>query len=230
MATALLFCCSPALVQYGIRMHAAPGRRGGGPGGSGGQRPVRRHLRGRAARPPAGTSTERRSPAVTGSTVTSSRSGDRGTVTVTVEVVSVAALAGRADHLDRDRPGREVRPNDRARRVRHVLRSLRALVANAAPRPVETLIMATAAVALVLVVVAAGRYVDGSAQANDAAYAAARAASLQPGTSQALRRRAGRPRSKRSPSAARPARTCRSRSPAATSPRAARSSPRSRAR
>lgn len=39
--------------------------------------------------------------------------------------------------------------------------------------------MTTAAMALVIVVVAAGRYVDGSAQANDAAYAAARAASLQ---------------------------------------------------
>jgi Flp pilus assembly protein TadG len=46
---------------------------------------------------------------------------------------------------------------------------------------VETLLMATAAMSLVLVVVAAGRYVDGAAQANDAAYAAARAASLQPG-------------------------------------------------
>ena len=33
--------------------------------------------------------------------------------------------------------------------------------------------MATAALSIVLVVVAAGRYVDGSAQANDAAYAAA---------------------------------------------------------
>lgn len=44
---------------------------------------------------------------------------------------------------------------------------------------VETLIMATAAMALVIVVVAAGRYVDGPAQANDAAYAAARAASLE---------------------------------------------------
>lgn len=44
---------------------------------------------------------------------------------------------------------------------------------------VETLIMATAAMSLVLIVVAAGRFVDGSAQANDAAYAAARAASLQ---------------------------------------------------
>jgi hypothetical protein len=38
--------------------------------------------------------------------------------------------------------------------------------------------MATAAVALVLVVVATGRYNDGQAHANDAAYAAARAASL----------------------------------------------------
>jgi hypothetical protein len=44
---------------------------------------------------------------------------------------------------------------------------------------VETLIMATAAMSLVVIVVAAGRYVDGSAQANDAAYAAARAASLE---------------------------------------------------
>ena len=44
---------------------------------------------------------------------------------------------------------------------------------------VETLIMATAAMSLVLIVVAAGRYVDGAAQANDAAYAAARAASLE---------------------------------------------------
>lgn len=49
---------------------------------------------------------------------------------------------------------------------------------------VETLIMATAALSIVLVVVAAGRYVDGSAQANDAAYAAARAASLEPGMDQ----------------------------------------------
>ena len=39
--------------------------------------------------------------------------------------------------------------------------------------------MATAALSIVLVVIAAGRYVDGSAQANDAAYAAARAASLE---------------------------------------------------
>ncbi len=44
--------------------------------------------------------------------------------------------------------------------------------------------MATAALSIVLVVVAAGRYVDGSAQANDAAYAAARAASLEPGMDQ----------------------------------------------
>ena len=44
---------------------------------------------------------------------------------------------------------------------------------------VETLIMATAAMSLVLIVVAAGRYVDGSAQATDAAYAAARGASLE---------------------------------------------------
>lgn len=49
---------------------------------------------------------------------------------------------------------------------------------------VETLIMATAALSIVLVVVAAGRYVDGSAQANDAAYAAARAASLESGMDQ----------------------------------------------
>ncbi|SMX95247.1 hypothetical protein BSP109_02854 [Brevibacterium sp. Mu109] len=45
---------------------------------------------------------------------------------------------------------------------------------------VELLITATASVALVIVVVAVGRYVDGPAQANDAAYAAARAASLAP--------------------------------------------------
>lgn len=44
---------------------------------------------------------------------------------------------------------------------------------------VETLIMATSAMSLVLIVVASGRYVDGSAQANDAAYAAARAVSLE---------------------------------------------------
>ena len=43
---------------------------------------------------------------------------------------------------------------------------------------IELLITATASAALVLVVVAAGRYNDGQAQANDAAYAAARAASL----------------------------------------------------
>jgi Flp pilus assembly protein TadG len=46
---------------------------------------------------------------------------------------------------------------------------------------VETLIMATGAISLVLVVVAAGRYVDGAGQAGDAAYAAARAASLESG-------------------------------------------------
>lgn len=39
--------------------------------------------------------------------------------------------------------------------------------------------MATSAMSLVLVVVASGRHVDGAAQANDAAYAAARAASLE---------------------------------------------------
>lgn len=49
---------------------------------------------------------------------------------------------------------------------------------------VEMLIMATAALSIVLVVVAAGRYVDGSAQANDTAYAAARAASLESGMGQ----------------------------------------------
>ena len=43
---------------------------------------------------------------------------------------------------------------------------------------IELLITATASAALVLVVVAAGRYNDGQAQAHDAAYAAARAASL----------------------------------------------------
>ncbi len=51
---------------------------------------------------------------------------------------------------------------------------------------VETLLMATATMSLVLVVVAAGRYVDGAAQANDAAYAAARAASLEPSMSAAM--------------------------------------------
>ena len=57
---------------------------------------------------------------------------------------------------------------------------------------VETLIMATAAMSLVLIVVAAGRYVDGAAQANDAAYAAARAASLEtaPGPGYAAGRQA----------------------------------------
>lgn len=60
---------------------------------------------------------------------------------------------------------------DRLRRARHDERGSTAI---------ETLMMATAAVAIVIVVVAAGRYVDGSAQANDAAYAAARAASLEP--------------------------------------------------
>jgi len=57
---------------------------------------------------------------------------------------------------------------------------------------VETLIMATAAMSLVLIVVASGRYVDGSAQANDAAYAAARAASLEtaPGPGYAAGRQA----------------------------------------
>lgn len=51
---------------------------------------------------------------------------------------------------------------------------------------IETLIMATAAMGLVLLVVAAGRYVDGAAQAHDAAYAAARAASLEPAAGQGI--------------------------------------------
>lgn len=51
---------------------------------------------------------------------------------------------------------------------------------------IELLLMATASVALLLVVVAAGRYNDGQAQANDAAYAAARAASLAANPSQAV--------------------------------------------
>jgi len=51
---------------------------------------------------------------------------------------------------------------------------------------VETLLMTTATLSLVLVVVAAGRYVDGAAQANDAAYAAARAASLEPSLSEGM--------------------------------------------
>jgi Flp pilus assembly protein TadG len=51
---------------------------------------------------------------------------------------------------------------------------------------IELLIMAAASVGLVLVVVASGRYVDGQAQANDAAYAAARAASLVPNPSEAV--------------------------------------------
>ena len=57
---------------------------------------------------------------------------------------------------------------------------------------IEMLIMASVAMALVLVVVASGRYVDGAAQANDAAYAAARAASLEPaqGSAYAAGRRA----------------------------------------
>ena len=59
---------------------------------------------------------------------------------------------------------------------------------------VETLIMVTAAMSLVLIVVASGRYVDGSAQASDAAYAAARAASLQtaPGPGYTAGRKAAR--------------------------------------
>ncbi len=51
---------------------------------------------------------------------------------------------------------------------------------------IETLLMATATMSLVLVVVAAGRYVDGAAQANDAAYAAARAASLEASMSEGM--------------------------------------------
>ena len=51
---------------------------------------------------------------------------------------------------------------------------------------IELLLMATASVALVLVVVAAGRYNDGQAQAGDAAYAAARAASLVANPAQAV--------------------------------------------
>lgn len=51
---------------------------------------------------------------------------------------------------------------------------------------IELLLMATASVALVLVVVAAGRYNDGQAQAGDAAYAAARAASLVADPAQAV--------------------------------------------
>lgn len=51
---------------------------------------------------------------------------------------------------------------------------------------VEMLIMTTAAMGLVLIVVASGRYVDGASQANDAAYAAARAASLESGEGSAI--------------------------------------------
>ncbi|QLQ09872.1 MAG: ATP/GTP-binding protein [Nocardioidaceae bacterium] len=51
---------------------------------------------------------------------------------------------------------------------------------------IELLITATASMALVLIVVAAGRTVDGKAQANDAAYAAARAASLVSDSAQAV--------------------------------------------
>jgi Flp pilus assembly protein TadG len=74
------------------------------------------------------------------------------------------------------------------RLANHVFRSVARRVAG--PRnergsaAVETLIMATGALGIVLCVVAVGRYVDGSAQANDAAYAAARAASLEPGMDQ----------------------------------------------
>lgn len=51
---------------------------------------------------------------------------------------------------------------------------------------IELLLMTTASVALVLVVVATGRYNDGQAQAGDAAYAAARAASLVADPAQAV--------------------------------------------
>lgn len=67
---------------------------------------------------------------------------------------------------------------------RYRLRGLAAARDERGSAGVETLIMATAALSIVLVVVAAGRYVDGSAQANDAAYAAARAASLESGMGQ----------------------------------------------
>lgn len=67
---------------------------------------------------------------------------------------------------------------------RHRLRGLAPARDERGSAGVETLIMATAALSIVLVVVAAGRYVDGSAQANDAAYAAARAASLESGMGQ----------------------------------------------
>lgn len=50
----------------------------------------------------------------------------------------------------------------------------------------ELLITATASVALIMVVAATGRYIDGPAQANDAAYAAARAASLAPTQAQGI--------------------------------------------
>ena len=66
-----------------------------------------------------------------------------------------------------------------APRLRRAWRRVRAPRDERGSVAVETLIMTTAAIALVIVVVAAGRYVDGSAQVNDAAYAAARAASLQ---------------------------------------------------
>jgi len=44
----------------------------------------------------------------------------------------------------------------------------------------ELLILATVSVAMLVVVVAVGRHASGPGQANDAAYAAARAASLEP--------------------------------------------------
>ena len=86
---------------------------------------------------------------------------------------------------------------------------------------IELLLMATASVSLVLVVVAAGRYNDGQAQAGDAAYAAARAASLVPNPAQAVN--AGRQAAKGAlAERGRAARTSPSPSPAATSLPAAR--------
>lgn len=56
---------------------------------------------------------------------------------------------------------------------------------------IELLITATTSVALILVVVATGRSVDAQGQATDAAYAAARAASLHPDGSTAAAIAAG---------------------------------------
>lgn len=90
-------------------------------------------------------------------------------------------MTSRAAHMPRGLPGRLVTRAVVAGRLRFRLAPARDERGSAG---VETLIMATAALSIVLVVVAAGRYVDGSAQANDAAYAAARAASLESGMSQ----------------------------------------------